>query len=413
MNVVKSLTGHRKDTFTLFIIYVVSIVTVFVFISFFNSSYETVKSINETVNVDIYLKNDVNNSYSSQFVETCDDILETIGCKGGMNIRSTVGSAMLGYDSIDIVSYEPEFNNEHYSIEGKTPSPGSNEIMVSSNLKIETGDYLRSVNIGDIFVFEIDEESFEMEVCGVFQKIESDSFTENYSIYPSYNTIIIGDRQFILDNLDFELSLSDMAFTLRGSESRDYILNSLNNLVESDNNNHYTIEVDDSLIKRLEQPVKNTIELYRIIMFLVAMVLVILVSYAIFHTVSQRRREYGILMCLGMKRKEIGAMFILENMMILILAFVISIPLSLSVSKLIAANMNQINSVRQMELSLITDIVNYNQNTADSLSIIMFPDYIKVMSISVPIIDLSALFSVLFVTRGKIRELVNNNLSNK
>ena len=77
MNVVKSLTGHRKDTFTLFIIYVVSIVTVFVFISFFNSSYETVKSINETVNVDIYLKNDVNNSYSSQFVETCDDILET------------------------------------------------------------------------------------------------------------------------------------------------------------------------------------------------------------------------------------------------------------------------------------------------------------------------------------------------
>ena len=367
------------------------------------------KSINETVNVDIYLKNDVNNSYSSQFVETCDDILETIGCKGGMNIRSTVGSAMLGYDSIDIVSYEPEFNNEHYSIEGKTPSPGSNEIMVSSNLKIETGDYLRSVNIGDIFVFEIDEESFEMEVCGVFQKIESDSFTENYSIYPSYNTIIIGDRQFILDNLDFELSLSDMAFTLRGSESRDYILNSLNNLVESDNNNHYTIEVDDSLIKRLEQPVKNTIELYRIIMFLVAMVLVILVSYAIFHTVSQRRREYGILMCLGMKRKEIGAMFILENMMILILAFVISIPLSLSVSKLIAANMNQINSVRQMELSLITDIVNYNQNTADSLSIIMFPDYIKVMSISVPIIDLSALFSVLFVTRGKIRELIKKS----
>ena len=326
-----------------------------------------------------------------------------------MNIRSTVGSAMLGYDSIDIVSYEPEFNNEHYSIEGKTPSPGSNEIMVSSNLKIETGDYLRSVNIGDIFVFEIDEESFEMEVCGVFQKIESDSFTENYSIYPSYNTIIIGDRQFILDNLDFELSLSDMAFTLRGSESRDYILNSLNNLVESDNNNHYTIEVDDSLIKRLEQPVKNTIELYRIIMFLVAMVLVILVSYAIFHTVSQRRREYGILMCLGMKRKEIGAMFILENMMILILAFVISIPLSLSVSKLIAANMNQINSVRQMELSLITDIVNYNQTTADSLSIIMFPDYIKVMSISVPIIDLSALFSVLFVTRGKIRELIKKS----
>ena len=387
MNVVKSLNGHRKDTFTLFIIYVVSIVTVFVFISFFNSSYETVKSINETVNVDIYLKNDVNNSYSSQFVETCDDILETIECKGGMNIRSTVGSAMLGYDSIDIVSYEPEFNNEHYSIEGKTPSPGSNEIMVSSNLKIETGDYLRSVNIGDIFVFEIDEESFEMEVCGVFQKIESDSFTENYSIYPSYNTIIIGDRQFILDNLDFELSLSDMAFTLRGSESRDYILNSLNNLVESE----------------------NTIELYRIIMFLVAMVLVILVSYAIFHTVSKRRREYGILMCLGMKRKEIGAMFILENMMILILAFVISIPLSLSVSKLIAANMNQINSVRQMELSLITDIVNYNQNTADSLSIIMFPDYIKVMSISVPIIDLSALFSVLFVTRGKIRELIKKS----
>ena len=144
-------------------------------------------------------------------------------------------------------------------------------------------------------------------------------------------------------------------------------------------------------------------------MFLVAMVLVILVLYAIFHTVSQRRREYGILMCLGMKRKEIGAMFILENMMILILAFVISIPLSLSVSKLIAANMNQINSVRQMELSLITDIVNYNQNTADSLSIIMFPDYIKVMSISVPIIDLSALFSVLFVTRGKIRELIKKS----
>lgn len=409
MNVVKSLAGHHKDTITLLIIYTVSIVTVFVFISFFNMSYEMVNSINETVNVDIYLKNDVNNSYSSQFVETCDDILETIECKGGMNIRSTVGSAMLGYDSIDIVSYEPEFNNEHYSIEGKTPSPGSNEIMVSSNLKIETGDYLRSVNIGDIFVFEIDEESFEMEVCGVFQKIESDSFTENYSIYPSYNTIIIGDRQFILDNLDFELSLSDMAFTLRGIENRDYILNSLNNLVESDNNNHYTIEVDDSLIKRLEQPVKNTIELYRIIMFLVAMVLVILVSYAIFHTVSQRRREYGILMCLGMKRKEIGAMFILENMIILILAFVISIPLSLSVSKLIAANMNQINSVRQMELSLITDIVNYNQNTADSLSIIMFPDYIKVMSISVPIIDLSALFSVLFVTRGKIRELIKKS----
>ena len=249
MNVVKSLTGHRKDTFTLFIIYVVSIVTVFVFISFFNMSYEMVNSINETVNVDIYLTNDINNTYSSKFVETCDDILETIECKGGMNIRSTVGSAMLGYDSIDIVSYEPEFNNEHYSIEGKTPSPGSNEIMVSSNLKIETGDYLRSVNIGDIFVFEIDEESFEMEVCGVFQKIESDSFTENYSIYPSYNTIIIGDRQFILDNLDFELSLSDMAFTLRGSESRDYILNSLNNLVESDYPITFTMGCEFNTIK--------------------------------------------------------------------------------------------------------------------------------------------------------------------
>ena len=413
MNVVKSLTGHRKDTFTLFIIYVVSIVTVFVFISFFNMSYEMVNSINETVNVDIYLTNDINNTYSSKFVETCDDILETVECRGGMNIRSRVGSMVLGYESIDIVSYEKEFDNEHYSIEGKTPSPGSNEIMVSADLKIEMNDCLRGVNIGDILIFEVDEESFEMEVCGIFQKIESDSFTENYSIYPSFNTLVIGDRQYILDNLDYELSLSDMVFTVRGSENRDYILNSFNTLIESDNDNSYTVQVDDTLIRKLEQPVKNTIELYRIVMILTVMVLVILVSYAIFHTVSQRRSEYGILMCLGMKRKEISMMFILENTIILILAFVLSIPLSLSVSKLIAVNMNQINSIRQMELSLITGIDNYNQTTADSSSILVFFDYIRVLSISVSIVAVSALFGVLYYTKGKIRELVNNNPSNK
>ncbi|MGN1405100.1 MAG: ABC transporter permease [Erysipelotrichaceae bacterium] len=412
MNAIKSLAGHRKDTITLFIIYTVSIVAVFVFISFFNSSYETVNSINENVNVDIYLKNDVNNSYSSQFVKTCDDILETVECKGGMNIRSTVGSVMLGYESINIVSYELEFDNEHYCIEGKTPAPGSNEIMVSSDLKIEMDDYLRSVNIGDILVFERDEESFEMEVCGVFRKIESDSFTENYSIYPAFNTLIIGDRQYILDNLYYELSISDMAFTVRGSENRNYILNSFNNLTESDKDNNYTVEVDDSLIAKLEQPVKNTIELYRIIMILTVMVLVIMISYAIFHTVSQRRSEYGILMCLGMKRKEISMMFIIENMLILILAFVISIPLSMLVSKLIVSNMNQINSVRQMELSLITGTDNYNQTTTDSSSNIMLPDYIRVFSISVMVIAAASLFSVLSVTRGKVRELVKN-ISNK
>ena len=406
MNVIKSLTGHRKDTFALFNIYVVSIVTVFVFISFFNSSYETVNSINENVNVDIYLKNDVNNSYSSQFVKTCDDILETVVCKGGMNIRSTVGSAMLGYENIDIVSYELEFDNEHYSIEGKTPAPGSNEIMVSSNLKIEMGDYLRGLNIGDILVFERNEESFEMEVCGVFQKIESDSFTENYSIYPSYNTLVIGDRQFILDNLDYELSLSDMAFTVRGSKNRNYILNSFYILTESDNDNNYIIEVDDSMIRKLEQPIKNTIGLYRIILIMTIMVLVILISYAIFHTASLRRSEYWILMCLGEKRKEISMMFIFENMIILILAFVISIPLSLLVSKLIASNMNQINSIRQMELSLITGTDNYNQTNADISSVVMMSDYIRVLSVSAVVIVSSALFSVLSVTRGKIRELI-------
>ena len=118
-------------------------------------------------------------------------------------------------------------------------------------------------------------------------------------------------------------------------------------------------------------------------------------------------------MCLGMKRKEISMMFILENTIILILAFVLSIPLSLSVSKLIAVNMNQINSIRQMELSLITGIDNYNQTAADSSSILVFFDYIRVLSISVSIIAVSALFGVLYYTKGKIRELVNNNLSNK
>ena len=409
MNAIKSLDGHRKDSFTLFIIYAVSIVTVFVFISFFNMSYEMVNSINETVNVDIYLTNDINNTYSSKFVETCDDILENVRSKGGMNIRSRVGSVVLGYESIDIVSYEKEFDNEHYSIEGKTPSPGSNEIMVSAGLKIEMNDCLRGVNIGDILIFEVDEESFEMEVCGIFQKIESDSFTENYSIYPSFNTLVIGDRQYILDNLDYELSLSDMVFTVRGSENRDYILNSFNTLIESDNDNSYTVQVDDTLIRKLEQPVKNTIELYRVVMILTVMVLVILVSYAIFHTVSQRRSEYGILMCLGMKRKEISMMFILENTIILILAFVLSIPLSLSVSKLIAVNMNQINSIRQMELSLITGNNDYIQPITKTKFAIILLDYFGVLGVSALVIVISVLSSVFYVTKCNIRELIRSN----
>lgn len=409
MNAIKSLDGHRKDSFALFIIYAVSIVTVFVFISFFNMSYEMVNSINETVNVDIYLTNDINNTYSSKFVETCDDILETVECRGGMSIRSRVGSMVLGYESIDIVSYEKEFDNEHYSIEGKTPSPGSNEIMVSADLKIEMNDCLRGVNIGDILIFEVDEESFEMEVCGVFQKIESDSFTENYSIYPSYNTIIVGDRQYILDNLDFELSLSDMVFTVRGSENRDYILNSFNTLIESDNDNSYTVQVDDTLIRKLEQPVKNTIELYRIVMILTVMVLVILVSYAIFHTVSQRRSEYGILMCLGMKRSEICIMLILENLFILSFSFVLSIVLSSLISNWIVSNMSEINIIRQMELSLITGNNDYIQPITKTKFAIILLDYFGVLGVSALVIVISVLSIVFYVTKCNIRELIRSN----
>lgn len=196
-------------------------------------------------------------------------------------------------------------SNEVSMIEGRFPDVGTNEIVISREIADNKG-----IGIGDFIGKEIEADE------GVNGKYEIVGIFEGEGVFS------IGDYNY---------------YKLNNVTASECVLTDNNNVIYQDeevgvNVNVYSYETEELDIKEYGQILTVCMIVLTVFIYIVVIFIVIFVMYIYY---SQRKSEYGILLAIGYKKRNIVSMAIKEVVVVSVSAFCIGSVASLLVGMIL------------------------------------------------------------------------------
>lgn len=164
----------------------------------------------------------------------------------------------------------------------------------------------------------------EAEIAGLFEP----TYYQAVSEY-TYEEDIMDNWLFIDSRAGMELDmiyeekdrLREATFFVENPREIDDVIKSVKNLDEIDWK-YFALEKDDSSYSSAVKPLRTMRTIMMVFMGIFAVVGVCLLALVITHSVKKRTREVGILMSIGLNKKEIRKQLIIEHFIIGIAAYV-------------------------------------------------------------------------------------------
>ena len=274
-------------------------------------------------------------------------------------------------------------------------------VIVPENLYLSDGDSKYSVNIGDYLTINFfnagtDEREtlaeYYLEVVGIV----SDSKQIARDSYNIHKTLIIPEALFKIITDDIYPLVKDDLYRFGYYDSITFypVYMTLNNLEDifrlndminefnTFNKNYiFTSDAMDYVMAygEIKSIVANLESL-----FCVSLAVNFVIMFFIFkQDIENRKQEIGILMVLGLNRKQISVQFYLEYLFICLLSFVVSLPIS-------NVMINMMSTVFGFEFKL------------------MAMDYFLLGSIIVLVFTASALIPFISINKFSVKEILNN-----
>ena len=274
-------------------------------------------------------------------------------------------------------------------------------VIVPENLYLSDGDSKYSVNIGDYLTINFfnagtDEREtlaeYYLEVVGIV----SDSKQIARDSYNIHNTLIIPEALFKIITDDIYPLVKDSLYRFGYYDSITFYpvymtLNNLedifrlNEMIDGFNtyNKDYSFSTDVMDFALAYGEIKSIVANLNSL-FYVSLIVNIMIMFFIFkQDIENRKQEIGILMVLGLNRKQISVQFYLEYLFICLLSFVVSLPIS-------NVLINRMSTVFGFEFKL------------------MAMDYFLLGSIIVLVFTASALISFISINKFSVKEILNN-----
>ena len=274
-------------------------------------------------------------------------------------------------------------------------------VIVPENLYLSDGDSKYSVNIGDYLTINFfnagtDEREtlaeYYLEVVGIVsnsKQIARDSYNIHKTlIIPEALFKIITDDIYPLVKDDLyrfgyydSITFYPVYMTLNNLEDI-FRLNDMINEFNTFNKNYiFTSDAMDYVMAygEIKSIVANLESL-----FCVSLAVNFVIIFFIFkQDIENRKQEIGILMVLGLNRKQISVQFYLEYLFICLFSFIVSLPLS-------KVLINRMSTVFGFEFKL------------------MVMDYFLLGSIIVLVFTVSTLISFIRINKFSVKEILNN-----
>lgn len=274
-------------------------------------------------------------------------------------------------------------------------------VIVPENLYLSDGDSKYSVNIGDYLTINFfnagtDEREtlaeYYLEVVGIVsnsKQIARDSYNIHKTlIIPEALFKIITDDIYPLVKDDLyrfgyydSITFYPVYMTLNNLEDI-FRLNDMINEFNTFNKNYiFTSDAMDYVMAygEIKSIVANLESL-----FCVSLAVNFVIIFFIFkQDIENRKQEIGILMVLGLNRKQISVQFYLEYLFICLFSFVVSLPLS-------NVLINGMSTVFGIEFKLMT------------------MDYLLLGAIIVGVFTVSTLISFIRINKFSVKEILNN-----
>lgn len=274
-------------------------------------------------------------------------------------------------------------------------------VIVPENLYLSDGDSKYSVNIGDYLTINFfnagtDEREtlaeYYLEVVGIV----SDSKQIARDSYNIHKTLIIPEALFKIITDDIYPLVKDRLYRFGYYDSITFypVYMTLNNLEDifrlndminefnTFNKNYiFTSDAMDYVMAygEIKSIVANLESL-----FCVSLAVNFVIIFFIFkQDIENRKQEIGILMVLGLNRKQISVQFYLEYLFICLFSFIVSLPLS-------KVLINRMSTVFGIEFKL------------------MAIDYLLLGAIIIGVFTVSTLISFIRINKFSVKEILNN-----
>ena len=274
-------------------------------------------------------------------------------------------------------------------------------VIVPENLYLSNGENKYSVNVGDYLTVEFFDAGsdgkenlaeYYLEVVGIV----SDSKQIARDSYNIHKTLIIPEVLFKIITDDIYPLVKDDLYRFGYYDSITFypVYMTLNNLEDifrlNDMINEFNtfnknyIFTSDAMDYAMAYGEIKSIVANLESLFCVSLAVNFVIIFFIFkQDIENRKQEIGILMVLGLNRKQISVQFYLEYLFICLFSFVVSLPLS-------NVLINRMSTVFGIEFKLMT------------------MDYLLLGAIIVGVFTVSTLISFIRINKFSVKEILNN-----
>lgn len=241
--------------------------------------------------------------------------------------------SIMGVDEIDSISHVYGCINANYHnfftsgkfelVKGSFITPDSeNSIIMNKQAAEDNG-----LDIGDTIKVTLGngEPTVVLKIIGLFDTAadqeDFDMSNENtYFDYSQYSFIDIGSMRELLANYEDEQECDSADFFVSDPEKLESIIQEVQS-ISSINWNNYTITANDEVYQRVASSISDTGSLISIFIWVTVIVSMVIIVLLLSMWMRSRKWEIGILLAIGVSKPSIILQYILETLLIAIVAF--------------------------------------------------------------------------------------------
>ena len=245
---------------------------------------------------------------------------------------STIAATNTAYDSYFAGGYIELVDGRHFTSEDENPAIISAELAELNGLRVGDKITLRmSEYKASMMGIDVGKTKVEVTIAGLFRATAKSTTTlSNWSMDNSIFTTLEVVKAARPDMGDE--SFERIQFYVSDPGEIDNIVKNVKNLPDLDPTD-FIVSVDSSDVDAVMEPLTNMNRLVSILIVLVLVVGAAILCLVLSIRIKERVHESGVLLALGLTKKNIMAQYLTEVLIIAILAFTLSIPTSGFVAK--------------------------------------------------------------------------------
>lgn len=354
--------------------------------------------------------------YSTQ--QITPELVKEISKIKGVQYCSATTETLTAFSTIDFfkgnIPIEEEFRNtakilgvwkseenKHFTssqinlVEGRHITPqDKGKVILSKDLAVKN-----QLQVGDILKTD---KGIDLEIVGLFQQKETESINEQVTSYDKIQNLMIADLATLiaLENSPAIQGFNEMTVSVSDPQSMQKIISTIKDIKTVDWKGFSIIENNENYDKATSslQQVSNFVSTFLVIIFIAS---VIILSLILTMWSRTRIHETGILLSIGIRKISIISQYIIEVLLIAVIAFFLSYFPAIVVVSQVGTYLQ--NASEEVEISEDTEglVVDLNLDIQ-----IQAEEMVMLFVLGIGIVVISVSISSISIMRLKPREIL-------